>query len=380
MSDREMKIRNFLIVGIFVICMVRGFSWGASQDAEFLGLFIGFAISSIFTMILNAPIVKYNKEKEKKESAAKLFTEQCRQYGIIQPSDINTKEKEQRVQLIAREYSKIWKPLETEYLSILENNARELDIETAKAKTIKLDELRKKEDETYRCSVQYASFHGIEKPLAMIDSEIAKYSMEERTPGYIPLKKESDGAVLAGVAAGIGGTVPALMSLSNTERKNVAIRESNSAITQLNMSIMDMHYKRERDRKNNLKKLQNIRKTFIGRLTAELPQEEIFKKLSIQTESKQVSETGTVTVKAKVKLKETFPVFERSEATTDGSITAQIYAGNNEKVGEAVMVFPYNGIGEEAIELTGICLNCANPGKLYRVKYVPRDLWLMEKM
>lgn len=71
----------------------------------------------------------------------------------------------------------------------------------------------------------YAQFYGNDKPVAMLKDLVQE--VMGGSANYIPMQKESDGAIMAGIASGIGGTVLALMSLLNTAANNEIIRQQN---------------------------------------------------------------------------------------------------------------------------------------------------------
>ena len=129
--------------------------------------------------------------------------------------------------------------------------------------------------------------------------------------------------------------------------------------------------------------------------------EELFARLAFGEPTVKVSQFGSVTVQVSVKADKDLTIFDKLPAFIDGSITAEIYDGE-EKIGEAVLVFPAFGsmtyrLEEEryrdgyvsvkglrtergrSVKLEGMCLGCGKKGKEYTVKLVPRDLWAMER-
>ena len=210
-------------------------------------------------------------------------------------------------------------------------------------------------------------------------------------PAILPKQKESDGMFAAGTAYGIGGVIPAAASLARTEQKNAQIRQANAQIDQINSALVGAAAMANADRYG----IQQRMEPFKERASTLLIDEDsaaVFSHLTFSDPKVQVSNTGTVTVTVKVKEDHNIKVFGKP-AIADGSIIAEIYDKDGQKVGVATMVFPIFGTGnlyfrqkvyhwrehDDTVELTGMCLACADSHKKYTVKFVPGDLWAMEK-
>ena len=203
----------------------------------------------------------------------------------------------------------------------------------------------------------------------------------------IPMQKESDGMFMAGLASGIGGTVPALASLSRTAAHNESIRQQNEAAHAINMMVFQAQAEAGKTAREYQKKADEL----AVKLISDMPSAEVFQHLKFDNIQTEVSKLGAISVKAEASVEGKVTVFDKP-GFIDGYVVAEIYNGSK-KVGEALMVFPAYGsirysmlpsahISIEwgkPVDLEGICLNCGEQGKKYTVKFVPGDLWIMEQ-
>ena len=343
---------------------------------------------------LRAADQAYVAEEQRKRDRA--FYEECKKFGIHRVSDLKKPENQQRFRLLAAKH-KMEKLTEKELEDLLDRCAAAYREEKAAEAAEKKRQGQAAEELKYQQLTRYAGLHGADKPLQMlkdIQSGLVRGTSDLR---LVPLKKESDGAVMAGTAAGIGGVIPAAMSFSNTERVNQGIREHNeqaNAINQANVPVILLAQDRARQYREAAEKIPL-------KLIAEPPAEELFARLTFGEPTVKVSQFGSVTVQVSVKADKDLTIFDKLPAFIDGSVTAEIYDGE-EKIGEAVLVFPAFGsmtyrLEEEryrdgyvsvkglrtergrTVKLEGMCLNCGEKGKAYTVKLVPRDLWAMER-
>ena len=114
------------------------------------------------------------------------------------------------------------------------------------------------------------------------------------------------------------------------------------------------------------------------KLVSDIPQEELFEKLTIELSSVKISNSGAFTIKAGVSQKE-FCAFEsvHERSTIDGTLCAELYQ-KGDLVGSALLVFPVDGImSKRTIE--GMGLSGAKKGVQYEVRFKPYHLWAMEK-
>lgn len=223
-------------------------------------------------------------------------------------------------------------------------------------------------------------------------------------PKLLQTKKTSDGMIMAGAAAGIGGPIPALASLSRTAERNAQIKEYNQGVNAINSLLLNI----DSNASIRADKTEEMAKRFTGKKIADMPKEKVFKhlrfsKMSVDcySSASSVYKTGTLTVT--VEMQPTSITIGDLSYFVDGSLTAEIFDGN-EKVGEATLVlplcgsnlnnsyllWPYMNWSERArvIKLEGICLYCkAAEGRNWmdiqnwKVKIVPgKYLWAMEDL
>lgn len=307
-------------------------------------------------------------------------------------------EKKQRFQLIAKKHH--LDDLSTEeLLAILKEGEADYAAEQQQKQEEQRQALEKKleEERQQMGTLQlFARFHGVDKTQAMLADELIllrdRISCGMSTPpAMIPKLKESDGMFAAGTAYGIGGVVPAAASLVHTAQKNAEIRQANAQIDQLNSALVGAAAMANADRYGIQQRMESF-KEWASTLLIDEDSAAVFPHLTFSDPKVQVSNTGTVTVTVKVKEDHKIKVFGKP-AIADGSVTAEIYDKDSQKVGEATMVFPIFGTGnlyfrqkvyrwqenDDTVELTGMCLSCGKPGGKYTVKFVPGDLWAMEK-
>ncbi len=363
-------------------------------------LVAGYSIFASYKMY-KKNLEKYLKDMEQKEDAEqfeKLYDE-CYRYGIEDLKDPGSAEKKQRAELIAKKYG--YNIKDPTVLQRFDNMHKEKgqqrvmkeDQKKEKEKQ-KKEEEKRKEQVQYERLIHYAQFHGTDKPVAMF-----KDMMKEEGGGsisYIPMQKESDGMFMAGLASGIGGTIPALASLSRTAANNEVIRQQNEEIRAVNTAVMKMEMDRAASIARWNKAMQKTADILAVKLISDMPSAEVFQHLKFDNIQTEVSKLGAISVKAEASVEGKVTVFGKS-GFIDGYVVAEIYNGSK-KVGETMMVFPaygsikYSVIEERAftyikkellakkpVDLEGICLNCGEQGKKYTVKFVPGDLWIMEE-
>ena len=337
-------------------------------------------MKTIISVYFNS--LKENAERKAKKEAEKnfrKFSQECWKYGIQDLKNPGSAQNSQRLDLIAKKYG--YSLTDPEVL----RQFNDLCEEKIKKDEQAIEDAKRKEKENCAKLAHYAQFHGNDKPVAMF-KDLAEPNTGSSAAGYIPLKKESDGMIMAGIASGIGGTVPALVSLSNTAKNNETIRQQNQMAKSINNMLLAgelkaiaraRHYREEADK-------------LAVKLIGDMPSEEVFQHLQFDNIKTAVSQFGTVTVKAKASIKDEVKVFDKP-GFIDGYVIAEIYDGTG-KIGEAIVIFPaYGSIYFEMmdygirrhlsgpVELEGMCLNCGEQGKEYTVKFRPGDLWIMEK-
>lgn len=424
--------------------------YGLADAALWVGLLVVFLVYWRF--------LAYDREKEaadrqkrdvalreiKRESAAakargyssakalEVYNE-CRKHDITDVSQLNSPEKRQRLELIVKAAGI---PCESadRLRQIFAECKEESETKDAIARQKFLETLKAWETEKFNHLTFYASLHGQDKPVAIFEDYIQLTDAKLGKTTATPLRRESDGAVLAGMASGIGGTVPALMSLSTTAQHNEEVRKYNEAAQTMNVIAGGATLAYLDDKRYAKATLKEVR----TKLTADLPREEVFKHLTFTGTEVSVSESGSITVTTRA-FAEDFTIFDGLPALVDGSVIAEIY-DKAKKIGEAVMVFPkfgsdsafkweirsksafgnidtigktkysnfvqmeapdaegwgkdrfleaydkksvwwknWGGNKTDKVRLEGICLFAGDPSREYTVKFVPGDLWAMER-
>ena len=358
--------------------------------------------AAVLTVIALAIYFRCCRSSEKKQAAARHekekadFLKRCREYGIAGPADLESPEKAQRLERLAAACHMDDLSREALLELIAADNAARAAAEEERRRA-EMDQLRAEEQADFERLQGYAALHGTEKPVTMLRDIAAALRGEVQGARYIGTKRESDGAVMAGVAAGIGGVVPAAMSFSNTERVNQDIRRHNEmagAINAVTTQVVGRAYARASEYKAEAGRMK-------CKLVGTQPAGELFERLEFRDVRAAVSPTGTVRVQALAAADPGLVIFDHLPAFIDGSVRAAVRDGE-ETIGEAVLVFPAlgsmsYGLDERVasdgvvdilgikrdlsrpVQLEGLLLFRGEPGKSYTVSLSPGDLWAMEQ-
>lgn len=199
----------------------------------------------------------------------------------------------------------------------------------------------------------------------------------------VTLEKESSWGTLGGIAAGItGSTAVGAAVAADTMRKNEEVRSRNAAVNQQMAEMSAAAYNSILDKKIAGKKLRESLEKEIGRvklhLTQELPLETLMQGIALAKPEVAFTQGNTMLIRVTAYREQGQPdrIAGEVKAVVDGCFAAEVYDGN-QKVGEAYLNLPRDGLGEECV-LMGHCLEAA-PGKSYTVVIVPLALWLMEE-
>jgi hypothetical protein len=201
------------------------------------------------------------------------------------------------------------------------------------------------------------------------------------------MQKESDGMFMAGIASGIGGTAPALASLSRTAQNNEAVRAQNQVARDINMAIFQANMRGT----TMADEYEKTASTLAVKLVSDASSKKVFQYLKFNRVQAKVTAAGSITVEAEASVEGEVTAFDKP-GFIDGYVIAELYYGSK-KVGEAKLVFPaFGSINFEmndkgylrtnpgrSVKLEGICLFCGKQGKTYTVKMAPGDLWIMER-
>ena len=364
------------------------------MTSVFMGLCITLCVMS-FLMIW----IKVDQKRENK----KTFYTDCKKHGITDLSRINSPEKRERLKAIVSAHH-LTHADEKKLHRIFTEGKRLGEGEKQATQQKSLAKLKSEETERARLLQVYTGLHGRDKPIAMFKDLIKDCHRSIERANSMPVPKESDGAVLAGIASGIGGTVPALMSLSTTAQRNAQVREYNQSLNGMAAFVATSAGDRLVWAGAGLE-------TVRVKLVSDMPGTKVIKHLSFTDTEVTVSESGTIRVTTWVR-GEDFTIFDGLPAVADGSVIAEVYDGKK-KIGDAVMVFPIYGSdsrfdsppsvidkdhflkaydckgaywqkrrsssSKDMLYLEGICLFAGELSKEYTVKFVPGDLWAIEK-
>lgn len=352
----------------------------------------------IFLVAVGFASAVYELKKREKEEKQRdldrpknevLFFDRCVEVGIFSiDNDFNTKEK---IREIAIDCSLL--PKDTTFsgkdlvmLGDVFQNKKESDEGREKIRN-KQKEIEKAE---WAELTAYADLPPEDKLQTMAADEIRRLRGGP-SPKLLQTKKTSDGMILAGTAAGIGGPIPALASLSRTAERNAQIEKYNQGVNAFNAMAISA----EINAKINADKLEETAKRFSGKKIADMPKKEIlghcrFGHINVRPYSNNSAEYKTGTLAVTVEMNPVLIKIGDTSYFVDGSFTAEIFDGDK-KVGEATLVLPMRGSSpnvDRTISLKGICLYCKaaeNKGwdvfGKWTVKIVPgKYLWAMEDL
>ena len=248
----------------------------------------------------------------------------CDENSLMDP------QRKQKAELLAQKYN-------------LSNNSITQTFQEAKAVHMrirdkgvsnKLSQLRRVESAEYNSMIKYAELSGREKRKAMYKDEIellrnqatasSKSADNLMRAGY---QKESDWAIMGGIANGIAGPAAGVVAALDTQAHNASIRAQNQAYVNGAMpAFMNLTGSAQsmRSQADSLEKKMNETDE---KLISDCQEQDVFNLLSFKDTVVMVSETGAVrvntTVQAKKKLKiGNFP------AVIDGTINAHIKTNN----------------------------------------------------
>ena len=139
-------------------------------------------------------------------------------------------------------------------------------------------------------------------------------------------------------------------------------------------AVMDKSYDYKKQARTLDEYIAKIPETLVGNEDSS----EVFNKLKIAFDGISVSETGAFKIYATVDTVEKLLIYDDLDAVADGTVVAKVYDGER-LVGTANLVFPMEGVQGET-KLCGMGLSGCKENSDYKVKFTPKNLWLMEKM
>lgn len=415
-QPKSLSASIFYLPAVSVALILAFFLWVTSEHIAFFPMLLALvAPPAGHWLALQYLKDSEKKEKQKQEAATRAFYDECVQFGLTKAKKL-TPDKRQRMELLAKKHAIPFTSLE-DLQKVIAQFKPIVEDEQRRAHEEKIRKLKEQETAEYRTLTLYASLHGRDKPQAIFHDVSQSHYASANGTSYLPTRKESDGAIMAGMAAGIGGPIPALMSLSSTAQHNEEVRAHNEAVNTINMLHAQGVAAAMQLGSDYRKKEQAVATKLVDDGTPE----KWMKYLSFDDTKIEVTETGTVIVTTEMSCKKV-TIFDNTPAYLDGSVVANIYDGEK-NIGQAIMVFPAYGTNswvdycnyagdakgfshkfksrylvkydyctgvfdrgqknykdsQPVTSLIGMCPFCGEPGKTYTVQFTPGDLWAIEQ-
>ena len=231
---------------------------------------------------------------------------------------------------------------------------------------------------------RYSECKGKEKRITMLTDEIKCLRVEAKSlksdSDFIlrmGQQKETDWAVMGGIASGIAGAGAGIATALNVQAENAQIRAKNEAYKRSVMPAHTAMWSASHDKDKAADNLQKELDEVQEKLIAGMGTDDVFSLLKIAEPKVIVSETGAFKVLATVEPKQKLYVFEDVPAIVDGTILAHVFDGEKE-IGTAKMVLPIRGVSTKT-KIKGMSLSGATLGTEYTVSFTGYNLWMMEK-
>lgn len=368
-------------------------AYGSKDTEEFMvDTVIALVFIAVSALIIFIKVKRFINDKKKNERVLEektihdnkiKFYNECASKGIKDCSDDVVK---QKATLIADKYK-------LKYSNIIDlfNEAKSL-VEKDQEDTQKEKFERQKNAEKSELEKldKYANLIGLEKSIAYCEDLIkgdevqlylvnakVKHNKSVYSSAY---QKEHDWATLGGIANGIAGPAAGVATALDVQSKNAQIRQQNNIIAtnEMNSFIRTSSEKSSLEKRIELhkKSLENVKtKVVLQTSTADC-----WKNISISAGEISISETGTCSITATAKLKESIVVYENVPGIIDGTIIAHIIDENGKEVGTANLVIPFIGLRttNDTI-LKGMCLCCCKQNNKYSLEFEPKNLWVIEE-
>lgn len=310
-----------------------------------------------------------------RKSKVLAFYEVCIQENAV---DLTIDVKRQKATLIANQHFKKYD------LDTLMAEGQSLYEERQKAKRTAEEDAEKAAQAEL---VKYAGLHGREKTLVMLKEKLSEHQREldelrarydeytaKAGKGY---KKEKSWGLAGGIAEAIAGPAAGVAAAIDVMKQNADARDFNERKASMAADVLGRLKQKIVNKESAVKHYSELFSKAQSLLVKDDDMATCFEKLKFGKAEIEISNTGTAIVKVTVEA-DPFLIFDDRRANVDGSVIAHIYGGPKE-VGQAIMVFPLDGIKYSRCQLTGMALFCCKPGKHYRVKFTPNDLWAIEQ-
>ena len=287
----------------------------------------------------------------------------------------------QRAQLLANKY-KLSYPngIETLYRQGLEGHQ-------VVSRRVVLNDLEKKRADERKQFDElnlYSDLTGKDKRIAMLTDrakELRQKAKDQKDYANMLMRsgqqREMDWATWGGAASGIAGFGAGVSTAIDIQMKNAQIRAENEQRMRDAMPGYMFFSDNARGNLSNADAIMQEIENFKLKLISDEPAAKLMEQITFQDTDVLVSETGAAMVCTTASLNPDFMIFDDVPAVVDGTLIAKIYDGER-LCGTAQLVLPVYGLGRN-IPLRGICIDCCQPGKAYTVRFVPKNLWAMER-
>lgn len=370
-DDGNTAVATVAAVGSIVLCL-----------ACKLNMVLTVIISMVVSMVAyfaTIPMETKKLEAQKQKGNWPKFYQECAEYGINGLEDLRQPDKRQRAERLLQSkglpfktVEEVFAPDHPEFQRIRQAEQQEKNQEIERQRDFFTKLAQEK--------LYLSKLHGLDKPLHIFQEQLRALNNDTSAPSYIPMKKESDGMIMAGLASGIGGVVPALASLNSTAQHNEAIRAQNQVAQSINQTLLLA----KGDTYKYRRRLERYIEEYSKKLTEDINPKLLLYQLKIETKNVKVKDCSVILVEADVLVRKEIQIFEKYPAVIDGWINAKVFE-NGKLVGECPMPFPARGACPDAnskvqtVLITGILLSEGKPDATYRVEYDLGDLWAMEK-
>lgn len=200
-------------------------------------------------------------------------------------------------------------------------------------------------------------------------------------------QKESDWAIIGGIAEGIAGPAAGLAAAANTMANNAKIREHNAAVRRASMDIMSGvpnlagdRYKLEEEKENIKQQLDEAENKVVLSVPSS---KEIWMNIKLGEATVNRNPSGVLAIALPVTFKEAFAldVPDGVSMVVDGTIKGEVWF-EDQLVGDVLFPLPLYGIPSNMtaeITLDGMCDRSVEFDGEYTVKIADeQNLWIME--
>lgn len=256
------------------------------------------------------------------------------------------------------------------------------------AKEAKIAEQRRIDEQAAALEKAISKLYGRDKRLFFLQQELdaalknrkeVKGVVDRYVQRYEQADKGSQGSswgTMGGIAAGItGSTAVGAVVAADAMNKDANTRAQNAALKSDLLNQWPIYQSMQENAEARVKAAQaEIEKAKLL-LMEEHPLVELMDEVSLGEPQIAFTTGNTMLIQLAVSAKN-YQIAEVS-AVLDGCFVAEVYE-NGQKIGEAFLNFPRDGISAKRQMLMGHCLE-ARPGVSYTVLILPIALWVIEK-